>query len=91
MKTNKAWNESKLDFGRFAQAGDQVDQDIVDYFLGVVPPKTMQPGLIQCGEPYSFNDKQRTPTYTTFKFNPNKEVWYFLGDITQKDAFEYKF
>lgn len=45
MKTMKQWNESKKDFREFVQAGEEIDSEIYDYFLGVVPPKKQKTDL----------------------------------------------
>lgn len=52
MKTYKEWVESKVCFSSFVQEGDVVDEAIVDYFIEVLPPVTMNFTMVQMGEPY---------------------------------------
>ena len=53
MKTYKQWTESKKDLNEFLQIGDVVDEDILDYFIGVLPPACQSPRCVQIGEPYT--------------------------------------
>lgn len=53
IKTYKQWTESKKDLNEFLQVGDAVDEEILDYFIGVLPPACQSPRCVQIGEPYS--------------------------------------
>lgn len=51
-KTYKEWVDSKVCFSSFVKEGDVVDEAIVDYFVEVLPPVTMNFTMVQMGEPY---------------------------------------
>lgn len=84
MKTMKDWNASHSDFHHFANPGDEVDEAIVRYFLGVVPPATHAPNYVQCGEAYDF-DAMGRKTYTTFAKDKDGR-WIYLGDVRKPDC-----
>lgn len=75
MKTFVQWQDSKLDFSRFADVGDEIDEELFMYFLGVLPPATWTDRCMQVGEPYSHNEDGET--YTTFERESN--VWIYTG------------
>jgi hypothetical protein len=54
MKTYQGWNGSGQDLSKYLQVGDEVDEELVDYILCVMPPATHRSDLIQMGEPHSF-------------------------------------
>ena len=92
MKTRKDWHESGLDFSRFAKPGDKVAEEIVEYFLGCVPPETHTANLIQCGEPSSdawcSYRRATLPTYSTFIRTGvinDEGQWVYLGDRFSKE------
>ena len=60
LKTMKGWHSSEVVLSRYLQEGDEVDDEIVDHFLGVVPPVTYTRSTIQMGEPYSQNYEGHT-------------------------------
>lgn len=68
-------------FTDVARPEDFVEEAIVDYFLGCVPPATHRANLIQCGEPYSSNWNEKTQrheaTYISFSFDDS--VWKYSG------------
>ena len=49
MKYFKDWQNGNL--SEFLNIGEEVDEDMVDYFIGVLPP-FMKKDSIQIGEPY---------------------------------------
>lgn len=69
VKTMEGWRRSGLTFDDYFFPGDVVEEDIVDHFVNVVPPVTLQRGCVQVGEEHSEerdeNGKYR-PTYATF-------------------------
>jgi len=75
MKTYQGWNESKMDLSRYLQIGDQVDEDLVDYILCVLPPATYTSSVIQMGEPQSHVAGRETFT-TVHQVN---DKWYYAG------------
>ncbi len=78
VKDQSDW---KGDFNEDFKPGDYVDQEIVDYFRDVLPPRSMAPGYLQVGEPYSHvpdQDGRYRATYNTFtKSAPG--VWKYWG------------
>ena len=75
-KTMAAWHEAHVDLGRFLEIGDAVAEDMVDYFLGVLPPATWREALIQIGEPHS-HIRNRATFATICK---KGQVWYWAGN-----------
>lgn len=53
VKSAQGWHADRRDLGQFLNVGDYVDQEMADYFLGVLPPACMTGGIIQIGEPNS--------------------------------------
>ena len=84
MKTMEQWNGSKLDFSRFAQPGDEIDDEIYFYFLGVLPPRKMTRFGFMVGEPMSHDIEQNAPTFDSFYENPSNKYFYG-GAKTVKD------
>lgn len=77
----KEQSDWKGDFNEDFKPGDYVDQEIVDYFRDVLPPRSMGPGYLQVGEPYShIPDKEGRyrATYNTFKKSA-PGVWKYCG------------
>lgn len=85
MKTMQQCNDSKLPFSQFLQVGDKVDDEIMEYFLCVLPPETWTKEMIQMGEPYDHNSEGRPRfltivnlgdgwEYAGIKCKPRKEI-----------------
>ena len=80
MKTYQQWTETNKHLNSFLMPGDDVDEEMANYFLNVLPPRTMKPDLIQIGEP---NDEFRTEDgkihliYATLKKVEN--TWIYAG------------
>ena len=78
IKERSDWTD---DFNKNFQPGDYVDQEIVDYFRDVLPPKSMSSNYLQVGEPYSHvldQEGRYRATYNTFtKSAPG--VWLYRG------------
>lgn len=50
LKTLEKWFESGLPTAEdYLEPGDEVDADLIDYFLNVLPPRTNRAGLLQVG------------------------------------------
>lgn len=69
VKTIDSWEGSGLNFDDYCFPGDTVGEDIVDYFVNVVPPVTLRSDCVQAGEEHNIerddSGKYRA-TYTTF-------------------------
>ena len=76
MKTMKQCNESKLTLTEFLQVSDEVDGEMVDYFVGCLPPQTMTEDCIQIGEPYD-QDGYGRPTFITLE--KVGDAWHYAG------------
>lgn len=73
IKTYEQWSESKKDLSEFFQIGDLVDEEIVDFCLNVLPPKTWNNSVIQIGEAVDFVEGKQT--YSTLKNTPEGWTW----------------
>lgn len=76
MKTYKEWIESKLPASQFLSVGDEVCNEIFEYFLEVLPPITWTKDCLQMGEPYNHNEKGQSQYLTLEKIN---EKWTYTG------------
>ncbi len=77
----KEMSDWKADFDKDFNPGEYVEQEIVDYFRDVLPPRNMWPGYLQVGEPYSHapdQDGQYRATYNTF-VDVAPGIWKYLG------------
>ena len=80
MKTFRNWTATAMSLTSFLKPGDEVDQEMADYFINAVPPKTITTDLIQLGEPYDhFRDQARKyrPVFATLKRQRGK--WFYAG------------
>lgn len=82
VKTYEGWHQSGLPtFEDYCKPGDMVDEEMVDYFVNVVPPVLMRSTCTQAGEPFTHEragDGSYKPTYTTFH-RVSKGLWRFDG------------
>jgi hypothetical protein len=76
MKTKQEWIESRKDLSGFLKINDEVDEEIADYFLCVLPPVYYNNSIIQIGEIYDF-DKNGKPVY--FTIQKVEEKWFYRG------------
>ena len=75
MKTKAQWNASGQNLTSFLEVGDEVDVEMADYFLCVLPPTFYSSTLIQIGEPYDF--KSGGETFMTI--HKIGEFWVYAG------------
>ena len=87
MKTLDGWHEyakahGKSGWSEYCHPGDQISEDVYDYFLDLLPPRTMRGGYFQVGEP---SDSRRNPrtgrfanTYPTFL--QKNGTYFYMGD-----------
>jgi len=71
----KKYSDWKGDLGDYLQIGDLVDEEMVDYFINVLPPACMSGGVVQIGEPSSHVEGRAT--YPTLK--KTSEGWVYAG------------
>ena len=77
MKTKKEWDNSKQNLGQFLQVGDVVDDEMYDYFLGVLPPACNSATCLQIGEPYTHS--AAGPHFPTLIKKDGQ--WTYAGNI----------
>jgi hypothetical protein len=84
IKTFANW---KNGLTQYLKIGDLVDEEMVNYFIDVLPPATFNSNLIQIGEPYSHekdsNGNYRA-TYSTLK--NTCEGWEYCGNCFRGDT-----
>lgn len=78
MKTLNEWNESKICLSNFLNIGDEVDEEIAEYILCVLPPATWTKECIQMGEPYTHNNEGRA-MYLTIEKKAIGDNWIYTG------------
>ena len=79
MKTYQDWGEHQT-LTSYLNPGDEVDQEMVDYFCGTLPPQTMTSTVIQIGEPYDHcRNKHRKlcPVFPTIQRSGDQ--WFYRG------------
>lgn len=66
----------------YCKPGEVVDEGVADYFLNILPPRTMKMGYFQVGEPHSTavnpKTKRYSETYATF-LKVGKGMWEYRG------------
>lgn len=81
-KTIEEWEKSRLEFDLFCNPGETVSDDIIQYFINILPPVTLKDSLFQVGEPYShrvdIQDGKYKPTYPTFE--KGQDNWIYRGN-----------
>lgn len=84
LKTIEDWQNSGCrTWDEYCKPGDMVDQGVADYFLDILPPRTMTRDYFQVGEPHSHAINPKTMkncgTYATFAVR-GKEIWEYCGN-----------
>lgn len=69
------WHGSHANFREFFNAGDVVGQEVVDYFINVLPTLVDRPTYVQAGEACDYVNGKNT--YLTFR---REEDWKYLGE-----------
>lgn len=85
IKTLEDWQKQPCDIALFVEPFDEIDEELYDYFLSILPPKSIKNncGIIDCGfqvnEPYDivYFDGFGYNTYMTFGKRNGK--FYYLG------------
>ena len=82
-KSIEGWEDSGLPtFEDYFLVGDTVTEDVIDYFIDILPPATFRANLLQVGEPSSHekdpaSGKHRA-IYPTFARTDGR--WWYAGD-----------
>jgi len=82
MKTFNGW--TKGDFDEYVNPKEEIDEEMYDYFLGVLPPRVMKGYGFLVGEPHSHNS-QGHAVYSAFYQSPNGKQFYYGGHKTVKE------
>lgn len=81
VKTYKGWQESGLrTFEEYCFPDDEVDEEMVDYFLNAVPPRLVHPNCVQAGEPYSSEGDEQGEWK---RADIESDVWRLMIDGSQ--------
>ena len=88
IKTMAGWQafqnpNGRTDWDDYCHPGDQVDEEVFNHFLNILPPRTMRTGYFQVGEPVDHRKDPKTgkykATWATFIENGNGQYFY-LGN-----------
>jgi len=90
LKTKFLWEQSKLILDDYLNVGDLVDEEIVDYFISVLPPVTLQANIIQLGEAYT-HDISGNPIYLTICREPGTVAWTCAGHLPTPDKIDLEY
>jgi len=83
-KTKEQWDEDGKDFGDFINKGDEIDEELYDYFLCFEPPEChTYYGFLGGGFYTTNNDGEFL--YDSFYISPNKERFFYRGLKTIKE------
>jgi len=77
VKSMAGWNAAGCDLGKYLQVGDAVADDVMYYFLEVLPPACYRSDLVQIGEPNSHVNGKAT--YATVYKPVGARNWLFAG------------
>ena len=88
VKTLEGWKGYWSDY---ASSGDLVDEEIHDYFLNVVPPRSKKTNYLQAGDPYIHRMNRKTGkwqgTYPTF-VRVGKGTWLYCGNCFPEENYD---
>ncbi len=97
VKTMESWYGSGLNFDDYCFPGDTVGEDVVGYFVNVVPPVTLRFDCVQAGEEHSYergDDGKYRATYTTFHRTGDRlccfDGYCFIGENLNRVEKTYK-
>lgn len=91
VKTLQGWHEfaertGQSNWDDYCKPGDEIDRETYDYFLDILPPRTMSRGYFQVGEPYSHaqdEDGKWKATWSTFcrsEHDDGSPQYIYLGN-----------
>lgn len=81
------YNSGLRTFEEYFAPGDTVTEDLVDYFINIMPPQTMWSNLVQAGEPFSHeNDSKGNYRATFITFAKKDGEWQFAGYCFSKET-----
>lgn len=79
MKTFENWKGNLSDY---LTIGDEVDEDMVDHFVNVLPPASWRADLVQIGEPHSHVAGRAT--YPTLHKKEGR--WLYAGNCFRGES-----
>lgn len=83
VKTLQGWKDSNTErFDEYFPVGCKVSRDVVIEMLEVLPPRTIEYGLMQMGEPVDCKIDPSSGQYRTtyMTFYKKEEQWYYAGN-----------
>jgi hypothetical protein len=75
LKTLAKWEDGSLT--DYLNIDDEIDKDLFNHLLNILPPRTLSEDLFQVGGAYGMNEYGIT-TYLTFSKENGK--WLYKGD-----------
>ncbi|MEO2202323.1 hypothetical protein ABGV42_01050 [Paenibacillus pabuli] len=82
MKTYNEWMESQINFDKFVNVGETVDEEFVMYFVNILPPHWNGETYVQVGSPA--DSVNGLNTFTTFI--KENGVWTYIGECHSGDT-----
>lgn len=81
IKKIKTYKELKGDITEFLNINDIVDNEIIEHFRNVLPPKTDTSYMLQCGDAYDhiLDDKTNKYKGVYITFNKENGNWIYKG------------
>lgn len=75
-------------FDDYVFPGDQVTEDVVDYFMNLLPPAFMSYGILQVGEPVSheYDEKNEGFRATFSTFVKGDTSWIYAGNCFLRET-----
>ena len=86
MKDMAGWHTAGVDLSKYLEVGDAVSEDLMMYFLEVLPPATWRPALIQIGEPFDLVNGRATFS-TIYRRHGG---WFYAGNCHRGEGVEPK-
>lgn len=107
IKSIKGWNQfaeehsgENTSWDAYCKPGDLVDEEVYDYFLNILPPRTLTRTMLQVGEPHSTAMNPATgkyqstyATFTTYEKTEDYGMVYrycgncFAGEVQDMDFY----
>ena len=79
MKTYQDWEKSGKDLDDYLDPFDEIDEELFEYAISVIPPYFWNYGYLQVGEP--FRHEGRTVFFETFQ--QTKTGYFYLGILPE--------
>ena len=82
MKTFSEWQQTTLNFHQYVESGEAIDEEMFDYFLGVVPPTFVasEGKFFLTGEPDCFDGEELL--YSSFMKHGDEYIYSGLMPLS---------